>query len=123
VTYVPARRSSINRPAGTIEMKPIESIKKETIREFMIEKVLPAIRAKWPHEDADKPIYIQQDNAKPHLSPNDRQFCEAAKQDGFDIRLVCQPANSPDFERTGSWFLQFYPVYTVQNNRRTCNRY
>ena len=96
VTYVPARRSSINRPAGTIEMKPIESIKKETIREFMIEKVLPAIRAKWPHEDADKPIYIQQDNAKPHLSPNDRQFCEAAKQDGFDIRLVCQPANSPD---------------------------
>ena len=96
MTYVPARRSSINRPAGTIEMKPIESIKKETIREFMIEKVLPAIQAKWPHEDADKPIYIQQDNAKPHLSPNDRQFCEAAKQDGFDIRLVCQPANSPD---------------------------
>jgi hypothetical protein len=23
-------------------------------------------------------------------------FCEATKQHGFDIRLVCQPANSPD---------------------------
>lgn len=97
VTYEPAKRSSVNRPAGIIEMKPIQSIKKDTIREFMIEKVLPAIRAKWPLEDANKPIYIQQDNAKPHLSPLDRQFCEAAQQGGFDMRLVCQPANSPDF--------------------------
>jgi hypothetical protein len=67
----------------------------------MLEKVLPAIREKWPHEDADKPIYIQQDNAKPHLSPNDRQFCEVARQDEFDMRLVCQPANSPDFNVLG----------------------
>jgi hypothetical protein len=36
----------------------------------------------------DKPIYIQQDNAPSHISPNDKLFYEAAKQDGFDIRLV-----------------------------------
>jgi hypothetical protein len=59
VTYEPAKRSSVNRPARTIEMKPINSITKNTIRQFMLEKVLPAIREKWPHEDADKPIYIQ----------------------------------------------------------------
>ena len=59
VTYEPARRSSVNRPAGTIVMKPIESVTKEVIRDFMIEKVLPAIRAKWPREDAHKPIFIQ----------------------------------------------------------------
>jgi hypothetical protein len=63
----------------------------------LIDKVLPAIRAKWPQEDMDKPIYIQQDNAQSHVSLNDKLFCEAAKQDGFDIRLVCQPPNSPDF--------------------------
>lgn len=97
VTYEPAKRSSANRPAGTIEMKPIESITKEVIRTFLIEKVLPAIRAKWPREDANKPIYIQQDHARPHIAPNDKLFCDAAKQDGFDIRLICQPANSPDF--------------------------
>ncbi|XP_025876903.2 uncharacterized protein [Oryza sativa Japonica Group] len=96
VTYTAAKRSSVNRPAGTIEMKPIESITKEVIRSFMIEKVLPAVRAKWPREDAGKPIYIQQDNARPHIAPDDRMFCEAAKQDGFNIKLVCQPANSPD---------------------------
>uniref|UniRef100_A0A0A8Z8Z0 Uncharacterized protein n=1 Tax=Arundo donax TaxID=35708 RepID=A0A0A8Z8Z0_ARUDO len=31
VTYEPAKRSSVNRPAGTMEMKPIESITKEVI--------------------------------------------------------------------------------------------
>ena len=62
----------------------------------MIEKVLPAIRARWPREDANKPLFIQQDNAPSHVAPNDSLFCEAAKQDGFDIRLILQPPNSPD---------------------------
>jgi hypothetical protein len=44
----------------------------------------------------DKSIFIQQDNARPHLSLHDKLFCDDVKQDGFDIRLVCQPANSPD---------------------------
>lgn len=67
---------------------------------FVIEKVLPAIRAKWPREDASKeskPIFIQQDNARPHIDPSDPIFCEAAAQDGFNIQLICQPPNSPDF--------------------------
>ncbi|CAN6327998.1 unnamed protein product [Urochloa humidicola] len=96
VTYEVAKRSSVNWPARKIEMKPIDPVKDEAIRDFMIEKVLPAIRAKWPVEDANKPIFIQQDNARPHLSPNDKFFCEAAKQDGFDIKLLCQPEYSPN---------------------------
>jgi hypothetical protein len=96
VKYVAAQRSSVNRPAGTIEMKPIDSVDKDVMREFMIEKVIPAIHDKWPREDLGKIIYIQQDNAKPHISPSDRLFCEAAQQGGFDIRIICQPANSPD---------------------------
>ena len=28
---------------------------------------------------------------------NDPVFCEAAKQQGFDNCLICQPPNSPDF--------------------------
>jgi hypothetical protein len=54
----------------------------------MINKVVPAIRAKWPREDIDKPIFIQQDNAPTHLKFDDLVFCEAAKQEGFDIRLI-----------------------------------
>ncbi|KAL6838300.1 hypothetical protein ACP4OV_031899 [Aristida adscensionis] len=92
-----AKRSSKNRVAGTLEMKPILSITKEVMRSFIIEKVLPAIRAKWPCQDIGKPIFIQQDNARPHVEPNDPLFCEAAQQEGFNIQLICQPSNSPDF--------------------------
>jgi hypothetical protein len=63
----------------------------------MINKVLPAIREKWPREDLGRPIFIQQDNAPSHLKLDDPEFCAAAKLGGFDIRLICQPPNSPDF--------------------------
>jgi hypothetical protein len=53
VTYERANRSSVNRQAGTWEVKPIAHIPRDIIREFMIERVLPAIRAKWPREDID----------------------------------------------------------------------
>ena len=64
----------------------------------MIEKVVKSIREKWPIEDHNKLITIQQDNAKPHVNPNDEKFCQAAIQDGFDIHLMCQPLNSPDLK-------------------------
>ena len=97
VTYENAQRRSKNRLAGTEVVKPIASITRDVIREFMVHKVLPAIWAKWPREDVNQPIYIQQDNAPSHLEVNDPVFCEAAKQEGLDIHLICQPPNSPDF--------------------------
>lgn len=94
VTYEQAK-SSINRQAGTLKAKLITSI--GVIQEFMIENVLPAIQANWPCEDVNDPIYIQQDNAPSHLELDDPLFVEAAKQGGFDIWLICQPPNSPEF--------------------------
>jgi hypothetical protein len=97
VEKVPAKRSSVNRPAGTLETKPITSVTKEVSRRFLIDKVLPAIKEKWPREYASETIYIQQDNAPCHVSVNDQEFQAAASEGGFDIRLMCQPPNSPDF--------------------------
>ncbi|XP_023756014.1 uncharacterized protein LOC111904485 [Lactuca sativa] len=91
----PAKRSSKNRVEGTLETKPILSMTKEVTRSWLIEKVLPDIRAKWPRSHVG-PIFIQQDNTNPHIDVNDNEFLEAASQDGFDIRLNFQPSNSPD---------------------------
>lgn len=115
VTYERAKRSSVNRQAGTIEVKPIAKITRDVIRMFMIEKVLPAIRAKWPREDNNKPIYIQQDNAPSHLDLGDPQFYEASKLEGFDIRLVCQPPNSPDFNILDLGF--FRAIQSIQHKK------
>ncbi|KAL7154802.1 hypothetical protein ABFS83_03G027500 [Erythranthe nasuta] len=96
VTYEPAKRTSINRVAGTLETKPITSVNKDVIRSYLIERVLSSIKEKWPREDVGRPIFIQQDNARTHINRNDEQFRRAASQYGFDIRLMSQPPNSPD---------------------------
>ncbi|KAH7839797.1 hypothetical protein Vadar_009016 [Vaccinium darrowii] len=92
----PAKRSSKNRCAGTLETKAITQVTKQIIRSCMIEKVLLAIRSKWPRSCGTEIVYIQQDNARPHILPSDVEFVEASREDGFDIRLSCQPPSSPD---------------------------
>jgi hypothetical protein len=66
------------------------------MKTYLIDKVLPAIKEKWPREYIGSPIFIQQDNARTHIDPDDEYFRRVASQDGFDIRLMCQPTNSPD---------------------------
>jgi hypothetical protein len=66
---------------------------------MLIDKVLPAIRAKWPcswRGKSSNTILIEQDNAKPHSSGTEFELASALNQDGFDIRLASQPPNSPD---------------------------
>lgn len=96
VTKEPAKRSSVNRAAGTLETKAMTSVTRDKVRSILINDVMPAIIKKWPREDANLPIIIQQDNARTHIDPNDREFCEAVRKTGFDIRINCQPPNSPD---------------------------
>ncbi|XP_074289597.1 uncharacterized protein LOC141614750 [Silene latifolia] len=91
----PAKRRSKNREAGTLVTKPVESITKKVTKEAFINKVIPAIKQKWP-TSASKNISIQQDNAKPHFNGKDKDFMEAATSNGFNIELTQQPANSPD---------------------------
>jgi hypothetical protein len=66
------------------------------MRQYMCEKVVPAIQDMWPDEDEGRTIFIQQDNAKPHLLPDDNVFLQAVAQTDLDIRLMQQPPNSPD---------------------------
>ncbi|KAI9083257.1 hypothetical protein K1719_034789 [Acacia pycnantha] len=70
VTQEPTKRKSVNRPAGTLVTKPIVSVTKDVSRWFLIEHVVPAIK--------------------------ENEFCRVAIEDGFDIRLMNQPPNSPD---------------------------
>jgi hypothetical protein len=81
--------------------------------------VLPNIRAKWPREDVDKPIFIQQDNAPTHLKLDDPEFCEHAKQEGLDIRLICQPPNSPDFNILDLGFFRAIQAIQFKKNEKT----
>ncbi len=104
VTQVEAKSNSKNRPKGTMETKAI-TVTKEVYRDYLINKIIPAIRQKWPllyfdhpHLDRSKTIWIQQDNARVHVNPNDNAVVVAGKRGGWNIRLKNQPANCPDFK-------------------------
>jgi hypothetical protein len=55
---------------------------------------LREICAKWLQEDTTKPIYYPTGQCT--IAPNDKLFCEVAKKQGFDIKLICQPPNYID---------------------------
>ncbi|KAF0708091.1 hypothetical protein AaE_013351, partial [Aphanomyces astaci] len=46
---VPAARSSRNRPAGTLELRPV-SVTRPIYKKMLLENVIPAIKAKWPQD-------------------------------------------------------------------------
>ncbi|VFQ65301.1 unnamed protein product [Cuscuta campestris] len=94
-TYeAPAQRSSKNRLAGTMEVKPIPIINREVMKMMLLTKLLPAIKEKWPGPSRN--IIVQQDNAKPHVDGSDPDLMEAAQEDNWNIQLKFQPPNSSD---------------------------
>jgi hypothetical protein len=95
VKETPALKKSKNRDKGALELKSV-IVNRDVMRQYMCEKVVPAIQDMWPDEDEGRTIFIQQDNAKPHLLPDDNVFLQAVAQTDLDIRLMQQPPNSPD---------------------------
>lgn len=63
---------------------------------YLLKYLFPAIKQTWPRKDRRTLILVQQDNAKPHVSPFDPDILEAGVTDKWNIRLTFQPANSPD---------------------------
>jgi hypothetical protein len=57
-------------------------------------KGLTSIKTKWP--DRNRESYIQQDGASSHIRPHDQEFLAAATDGNWNIKLVTQPAQSPD---------------------------
>jgi hypothetical protein len=94
VEQVVVQQTSVNRPAGTVETKPVSVRTLTKYREFLIEKVLSAIKEKWPCHNPS--IVIQQDGASLHIGQDDHEFVEAATEGNSNITLLTQPAQSPD---------------------------
>eukprot|EP00903_Cladosiphon_okamuranus_P010114 g9578.t1 len=76
-------------------------VTKERYKKMMIDHVIPDIKRLFPLPPTnasaeDRIVWVQQDNARPHMINNDPDISAAMSADGWDIRLINQPANSPD---------------------------
>ena len=66
-------------------------------REVLIQKVLPAIKEKFPAGDLQNMcLTLQQDNAPAHVAVDDAAVTEEIARLGLNLKLVNQPPNSPD---------------------------
>ena len=91
-----AKRNSIRRPAGTLVWKNLP-MDRRLYREVLIQKVLPAIKEKFPAGDLQNMcLTLQQDNAPAHVAVNDAAVTEEIARLGLNLKLVNQPPNSPD---------------------------
>nr|CCA25501.1 transposase putative [Albugo laibachii Nc14] len=78
-----------------------EHINREVYKHFRLTYVFPSIKEKRPVGEMKRPIFVQQDNATPHVVVSDPDIVAAGTEYGWNISLVCQPANSPDFNVLG----------------------
>ncbi|XP_010694540.1 uncharacterized protein LOC104907324 [Beta vulgaris subsp. vulgaris] len=95
VEYARAKYLTKNRRACTLLTKAIESVTLAVIRDMIVNTIIPAIMRVWS-VGVSKDIYIQQNNARPHIHASDPKFMTAATQNGFNIQLINQPPQSSD---------------------------
>ncbi|KAF0724852.1 hypothetical protein Ae201684P_020332 [Aphanomyces euteiches] len=117
---VTAKRTSKNRPAGTPLAVPT-TINREKYRSMLMQHVLPAIQSRWiwPSGFSAGTIWIQQDNARSHVLPNDSLVLAAGKEGSWDIRLRNQPAKSPDLNVLDLGF--FNSIQSLQHKKECRN--
>jgi hypothetical protein len=97
VETVQAKSNSENRPRGFWKWKPV-NVDYEVYLDFVLNKVVPDIKDKWPRDDcAVSTIALQHDNAPVHFGENESRFLAATSEDPrFAFYLNEQPANFPD---------------------------
>ncbi|KAF0717357.1 Aste57867_2337 [Aphanomyces stellatus] len=110
-----AKRRSKNRDRGTPVTVPI-TVTKNVYRRYLVDLVFPAIRKQWPGR-RDAPIYVQHDNARPHVDNDDPEVLAAGAQGGWTILLSSQPAMSPDFNILDLGF--FNAIQSLQHHKVT----
>ena len=105
--WEPAKWSLKKRTKGMPVWKN-QSIMRDVYWEYLIQKLLPAIKQKWPMNNGR--IQLQQDGAKSHILDDDEEFKEAVDDIGLNLTVYTQSPNSPD---TNILDLGFFHSYTV----------
>ena len=91
--WQPAKQTSKKHAKGTPVWKN-QSIMQDVFREYLIQKLLPAIKHKWPTNNGR--IWLQQDGAKSHILDDNKEFKEAVDDIGLMLTVYTQSPNSPD---------------------------
>ena len=82
--WEPAKWSSKKRAKGMPVWKN-QCIMQDFYREYLIQKLLPAIKQKWPTNN--RRIWLQQDGTKSHILDDDEEFKEVVDKIGLNLTV------------------------------------
>ncbi|TYZ50810.1 hypothetical protein PybrP1_006606, partial [[Pythium] brassicae (nom. inval.)] len=99
---------------GTVYACNITTIDRQLYKRSVFERVIPPIKKSGSGRDKRSPIFVQRDNAKPHLLADDPDVWGAGYAGCSDIRVRFQPPNPPDLNLLGLGFFAL-TVSTVPN--------
>ena len=91
--WEPAKQSLKKHTKG-IPVWKNQSIMPDVYFEYLIQKLLPAIKQKWPMNSGR--IWLQQDGAKSHILDDNEEFKEAGDDIGLNLTVYTESPNSPD---------------------------
>ena len=103
--WEPAKRSSKKHTKG-MPVWTNQCIMRDVYREYFIQKLLPAIKQKWPMNNGI--IRLQQDGARSHILEDDEEFKEAVDEIGLKLTVYTQSPNSPDTNILNLGFSELY---------------
>lgn len=89
------------------------NVTKDIYRSFLVEKVFLSILEKWASSKGQN-IWLQKNNARPHVSVRDNVVFKAGKKDGWEILLNPHSKNSPDINVLDPGF--FYSLQKLKDN-------
>ena len=78
-----------------------ETIDQKLYRKILLEKVVPAIKSKWPRGEWSNNqvvVRIQQDGPNSHIVPDDAEWVQGLEDLGVGNKIILynQPPNLPD---------------------------
>ena len=103
-----AKRSSKKCTKGMPVWKN-QCITRDVYREYLIQKLLPAIKEGWPMNNGR--IQLQQDGAKSHILEDNVEFKEAVDEIGLNLTVYTQSPNSPDTNILDLGFFRDIPSF------------
>lgn len=121
IHYVEAQRTSKKRPRGTEEIKGY-NVDADSYYEMMTKAdgVLASIKKKMSHLKGSE-ILVQHDGATPHTgSNNEAKLNEFGRRGGWNIKILRQPAQSPDLNKLDLCF--FHSLQTQADHLKSDDR-
>ena len=115
-----AKRRSKNHERGDMVEVDV-TVDADWYRKWYIHELLPAIRKKmwWLKSEI---VTVQQDGASPHTGKNNpRELNLAGKVEGWNIKLITQPAQSPDLNINDLGFFSSLKSRVWQESFSTCD--